>query len=122
MPIKFTVLLGAGFLLLACGSGNGGDPAPNSKSTCNTASVTYALTVAPLIQKNCIQCHNPNLANNGVDLSTYGQVRDIALNELLIGTTNHEPNYPAMPKNAAKLPDCDINKLRKWVADGAPNN
>lgn len=124
MRIKLVLLLLSGGLwLAACASENGEDqlgtdPAP----TCDTANVTYALTVTPLLQGNCIACHNSSLPSGNVNLSTYAGVRTVALNGRLVGTISHAAGFPAMPQGAAKLPDCDISKIRKWVTDGALNN
>ncbi|MDF7813266.1 hypothetical protein [Hymenobacter sp. YC55] len=124
MHNKLMLLLGAGILLTACASENGEDQTPDEipAPTCNTADVTYALTVAPLLQKNCTSCHNANFASGGVNLSTYATVRTVALNGRLVGSVNHEPGYSPMPKGGAKLAECDITQLRKWVTDGAANN
>ena len=122
MLTKALLLVGAGFLLGACAYQNGEDlagglPAPS----CDTSHVTYALTAAPLLQQSCAPCHTAGAAG-GVSVSTYAGVRAIANNGQLLGTVNHEAGYSPMPKGAAKLSDCDISKLRQWVADGALNN
>lgn len=124
---KLMLLLGAGLLLTACASENGEDQTSDTSDTpptptCNTADVTYALTVAPLLQKNCTSCHNSSFASGGVNLSTYAPVRAVALNGRLIGSVNHEAGYSPMPKGGTKLADCDISQLRKWVTDGAIDN
>ena len=121
MQTKIILLLSAVFLLGACATENGEDLAGDTPTPgCNTANVTYALTIAPLLQKHCTQCHNSVLASSGVNLTTYANVRDLALNTQLIGTINHEPGYAVMPKNADKLPECDITNIRAWIAKGAP--
>ncbi|MBC8082064.1 MAG: hypothetical protein H7Z21_02530 [Hymenobacter sp.] len=123
MRTKLPLLLGTILLLAACASENGEDLTADAPPTpaCGTAGVTYALTVAPLLQKNCISCHNNSFASGGVNLSVYAQVRAIANDGRLMGTINHDAGYKAMPLGA-KLPDCDISQLRRWVADGAPDN
>jgi hypothetical protein len=125
MNSKLLPLLGFGFLLMACASENGEDQTSNTPTptpTCNTANVTYALTVAPLLQKSCTSCHNSNFASGGVNLSTYATVRTVALNGRLVGSINHDAGFRAMPQGGSKLPDCDISQVRKWVTDGALNN
>ncbi|HEX8427757.1 hypothetical protein [Hymenobacter sp.] len=121
---KLLLLLGSGLLLTACASENGEDQTPDAPPapTCNTANVTYALTVAPLLQKNCTSCHNSNFAGGRINLSTYDQVRTVALSGRLMGSVDHEAGYSPMPKGGTKLDDCDISQLRKWVTDGAVNN
>ncbi|UOG74114.1 hypothetical protein MTX78_18580 [Hymenobacter tibetensis] len=124
MYSKLLLLLSAGLVFSACASENGEDQVADAPPTptCNTANVTYTLTVAPLLQKSCTSCHNSNFASGGVNLSTYARVRTVALNGRLIGSVNHEAGYSPMPKGGTKLPDCDISQLRKWVEDGAIEN
>lgn len=125
MLTKLLLLVGSVCLLGACTSENGEDlaatgafPAPS----CDTAHVTYALTVAPILKQNCSRCHNSTFASGGVDMSAYANVRAIAVDGCLIGVVSHAPGFPAMPQGAPKLSDCDLGQLRQWVAGGAPNN
>ncbi len=39
-----------------------------------------------------------------------------------MGSVDHLPGYPAMPKGGTKLSDCKLTQIRKWIAAGAPNN
>lgn len=124
MLIKLLTLASAGLLLSACASQNGEDllasgglPAP----TCDTSHVTYAGTVAPLLLQ-CSSCHGSSLPAAGFSVGSYAQVQAKAANGQLLGTLNHDPGFPAMPQGGAKLSDCDLAKLRQWVAAGAPNN
>jgi hypothetical protein len=55
-------------------------------------------------------------------VSSYAQLQAKAANGQLLGTLNHDPGYSPMPKGGAKLSDCDLAKLRQWVAAGTPNN
>ncbi len=121
---KLLLLLGAGIILTACASENGEDQTPDSPPapTCNTTDVTYAMTVAPLLQKNCTGCHNNNAPAAGINLTTYASVKASATRGSLVGSVNHDAGYSPMPKGRAKLADCDIAQLRKWVTDGALDN
>lgn len=121
---KLLTLASTVLLLGACTSQNGEDllaggglPAP----TCDISHVTYAGTVAPLLQQ-CSGCHGGSLPAAGFAVGSYPQVRAKAANGQLLGTLNHDPGYPPMPQGGAKLSDCDLAKLRQWVAAGAPAN
>lgn len=125
MPIKLLTLASVALLLGACASQNGEDllasgglPVP----ACDTAHVTYAGTVAPLLQQQCSGCHGGSQPAAGFAVGSYAQVRAKAANGQLLGTLNHDPGYPPMPQGGAKLSDCDLAKLRQWVAAGALNN
>jgi hypothetical protein len=89
---------------------------------CDTTNVTYALTIAPLLQAKCTGCHNANTTSGGVNLSNHAGAQQQALNGKLLAVVNHEPGNSPMPKGGAKLPACEIDELRIWVSDGAPNN
>jgi cytochrome c553 len=39
-----------------------------------------------------------------------------------MGCIEQQPGFDAMPKGASKLSDCDIARIRAWVAAGQPNN
>jgi hypothetical protein len=100
--------------------------APNgSISFCDTAAYTYALTIQPIIVDNCNKCHSIKSATSlGGNIVTegYANLKVIADNGKLYGSITHNPKYSAMPKSAAKLTDCEITYISRWVADGEPNN
>lgn len=124
--MRITVCLLAGAALLAaCTSQNGEDllarggvPTP----ACDTGAVTYAGTVAPLLQARCTGCHGSSGPAGGLNLSSYAQVRAVAANGQLMGTVSHAPGFRPMPQGGTKLSDCDLAKLQRWVDAGAPNN
>ncbi|MGZ5245417.1 MAG: c-type cytochrome domain-containing protein [Bacteroidia bacterium] len=98
----------------------------NICNSCDTNQVSYANTLAPIFAKNCNGCHNDNLANGNVKLHNYDQVKIVAQNGKLVGSITHATGYTPMPQSyppgSVKLPDCTINKIKIWVAAGAPNN
>ncbi len=55
-------------------------------------------------------------------LDNYAIVKAAAVNGLLLGVITHAPGFAQMPKDAAKLSDCNIAVIRKWINDGAPDN
>jgi hypothetical protein len=97
------------------GSGNGG-------ATCDTVNVKYSTGVVPILRTNCYSCHGNGTAEGGVTLDNYNALRTRANNGTLIGVITHASGFPQMPKNGAKLSDCNINKIRSWINNGAQNN
>ena len=89
---------------------------------CDTNSYTYSTQVQAIISQYCISCHNSSIANGGVRLDNYDQVKLNADNGNLLGTIRHENGYSAMPKDRPQLNPCDIKIIELWVADGSPNN
>lgn len=106
--------------LAGCAYENEADlfPAP----ACSTAPVTYQLTIAPIMQANCVSCHNHANAEGNVQLDDVQQVQVQAQRQSLLRVVTHAPGYPAMPKDAPALSACDIAAIRTWVEAGAPAN
>ena len=91
---------------------------------CDTTMITYTLTIAPIISFNCLNqdCHGGSATVSGIPLDGYENLKATVDSERLLGAIRHENGYSAMPKNTTSLIECDIEKIEKWVADGAPNN
>ena len=92
---------------------------------CDTSSPSYSLVVQPIISANCYRCHdaaNSALNGGGNQLDSHAKLKVFADNGHLVGAITHSPGYSPMPKNSAKLSDCDINKIKAWVDAGAPDN
>ena len=94
----------------------------NCSNNCDTTFFTYAGAVLPTLQSSCIGCHSGTPPSGNVDLSTYANVKVVALNGKLLGVISHATGFPQMPKGGNKLPDCKITQIRKWIDAGAPNN
>ncbi|MBL0357794.1 MAG: hypothetical protein IPP72_13315 [Chitinophagaceae bacterium] len=94
----------------------------NCSSACDSSQFTYAAKVKPILQTNCLGCHSGVAASGGyIPLDTYDGVKEQALFGTLYISINHTGTYP-MPKNGAKLSDCKIAVVRKWIESGAPDN
>ena len=90
---------------------------------CDTASIVrYSTTVLPIISNSCYSCHSGAFPSGAIKLDSYADLRVRALNGSLYGTITHNGSYPAMPRSAPKLSDCNIGYIKKWIDAGAPNN
>lgn len=92
---------------------------------CDTSVYTYSAAVKPILDSHCLSCHANDIApsfGGNVKLGTYADVKIVADNGKLLGTISHQSGFPQMPKGAAKLEDCKINIVRKWIAEGALND
>lgn len=87
---------------------------------CDTTKFTYGGTIAPMMQKYCIGCHNSATAPGG-NFNDYNTVKNAAVTGRLIGNISRLPGYSAMPP-AMALSECQITQMKKWVAAGALNN
>src|SRR5882672_12942212 len=66
---------------------------------CRTDSVTFSLTVQPILMRNCSAvCHSGPMPANDLDLSQYVQVLTVAKNGMLSGAIKHLSGYSPMPK------------------------
>jgi hypothetical protein len=94
----------------------------NACSDCDTSVYSYSGAVAATMNTYCKGCHNPSSLGGGIDVSTYAAVKAIAANGKLMGSILHSAGFSAMPKGTAKLSDCKITQVQKWMAAGTPNN
>lgn len=91
-------------------------------ASCDTAIFTFSGAVKPVMDAKCVGCHNPTNLGGNIDLSNYNGVKPVALNGKLYGSVAQQSGYSPMPKNSAKLSDCEIRQIQKWADAGAPNN
>lgn len=91
-------------------------------SRCDTNSFTYAAAIKPLLDSKCVGCHNSGSLGGGVNFATFATTQPVALNGKLYGSVAHQSGYSPMPKNLAKLSDCEIRQLQRWIQAGALNN
>ncbi len=91
--------------------------------TCDTLNVTYSGTILPILEHNCYECHdNANVQVSQIPLEGYSNLI-IKINDgKLIRAIRHLSDASPMPKDRPALAECDILKIEKWVADGAPDN
>ena len=109
----------------ACGTGSGGGTGGGGTgggSTCNLTNITYSGTVKPVIDAKCVSCHSGTNPAGGLNYTTHAGLAAVATNGRLVGAINHAAGFEPMPRNAAKLDDCTIQQITKWVNEGAPNN
>lgn len=89
---------------------------------CDTANVTFALSVKPILDAKCATagCHDAATQGGGYNFSSYAGAKAAA--PRMIGAINWETGYSAMPKGMNKLDACEIAKITKWVNGGALDN
>jgi hypothetical protein len=93
----------------------------NACGDCDTSNVTYSGTIRPLVDQWCVGCHGGIAPSDGIDLTSYSGLYNIAVNGSLIGSTHGQSGYSPMPQGG-QLSDCEKDQLLIWVQDGAPNN
>jgi hypothetical protein len=93
--------------------------------------VTYDDQVLPLFQQSCLNCHNPDKAKGGLDLSTFsgamkggsgGKIAEPGdAGSKLIAVVTHAAE-PKMPPEGDKLGGEQINLLKAWIEGGLLEN
>lgn len=94
--------------------------------------VTYEEHVVPILRNRCFNCHNAEKSKGDLDVSTF--------DALLIGGSSGEvvaagdpdgsrfygvmthAEEPKMPPNSAKMPDAELEVIKKWIAGGLLKN
>lgn len=89
---------------------------------CDTTSVTYTNDIIPILQQECYGCHGSSAPGGGYTLNTYTGLSVSVNDGSLLGAISHETGFSNMPKGGNQLPDCDIQFIRTWINQGAPNN
>ena len=128
--LSLIAMLICGIFVISC-SKNSEDtlPDPNDPNNpgnpqCDTTNRKYAADVVPILQANCYGCHgsSTNTGSGGIVLDGYDNLKAKASSGVLIGVLTHAAGFPQMPKDAAKLSDCNINTIRSWINNGIQNN
>jgi hypothetical protein len=95
----------------------------SASATCDSTRVaTYNGDVQTIIANNCFGgCHEQASGSAGIILEGFVNLKNQVMNGDVMCSIRHEGCSP-MPKNLAKLSDCEIQLLEKWIADGYPEN
>lgn len=89
---------------------------------CDSSSFTYSGNVKPILQTHCLGCHSGAATAGGfIPLDTYNGVKDMVNGNLLLPAIEQTGSFP-MPKNGAKISDCKITIITKWIEAGAQDN
>jgi cytochrome c553 len=92
-------------------------------AVCSGTTPTYTANVQSILNTNCATsgCHSAASSKAGVNLSDFASASSqFKSNSKNLASVHHGSGVEAMPKNASKLSDADINKLDCWVKNGCP--
>ena len=98
---------------------------PQINNQCDTTSVTYSVSIQPVLEQYCYQCHNnanASIFGGNIKLEDYSDVIIRVNDGRLYGAITHQTGFSPMPKDGGMLDDCFIQKLSIWIDAGAPNN
>ncbi|MBN8652934.1 MAG: cytochrome c [Cytophagales bacterium] len=93
----------------------------NCNCACNPDQFTFALTVKPIINNQCVGCHKPGSLGGNINLADYTSIKAQVTNGKLVGSITHATGFSPMPQGT-KLSECEINQIKSWINAGALNN
>ena len=95
------------------------------QATCDTVNVSFSKDIKPLIDAQCVGCHNTQSPTAGISLSTHPEIQVYAKSGQLYGVLSWIAPYTGskqMPPSGPKWSNCNLSKLKSWIDKGAPNN
>jgi len=127
-PVLGLLLIGSLLVgLHSCAYDNVAD-LPEGEVCDPNATVSFAADIVPIMSGSCASadpgCHGSGNFNNA-DLFDYAGVKVQADNGKLVSSVTWDgvATTSRMPSNTSTMiDDCSIGKIKRWVADGAPNN
>ena len=96
--------------------------ANNGPCTDTTLSISYVQKVVPSLQQFCYRCHTGSFPSGSQIMGTYSADKAMGQNGKLFGSINHSSGFSPMPKGMAKLNNCQIAIIKKWIDTGLLNN
>lgn len=117
--LKTSVLLSllTGIIAISCYYDNVEELYPDG-APCDLDTVTYLNEIRPIIDKDCATsgCHVPGTGRK--DLTTYEGVKDIVDDGRLVDRAIVRKDMPP----SQPLSGCEMDKIQKWIDDGALEN
>jgi hypothetical protein len=87
-----------------------------------TTTVKYATNIFPIVESQCLSCHNDNFSSGNNSYSTYAQFRDATENGNVIDRITRSVGDPLLMPQDNQLPQNSINLILQWQADGYLEN
>lgn len=84
-----------------------------------TTTISFSNEVLPIMEANCVSCHQPGNTSGGYDLSSYAS---IAANANAILGSMKANGYQLMPLGGPALADSTIQKISCWISQGKQDN
>lgn len=88
---------------------------------CDTPLSSFSADIQPWISSQCESCHNSSLAQGGLDLTTYSNVKDNAAS-ILDRISRLEGDPLLMPQGGTPMSQCTIDGFSAWIDLGSPEN
>jgi len=90
--------------------------------TCAGENISFTKEIIPILEANCINCHNPDQAQGNVNLIGYQNIAVYVDDGSLLGSIRHDSGFSPMTENVPSLSDCEIQQVSTWIDEGAQEN
>lgn len=84
--------------------------------------VTYVDDIEPIVQSQCLSCHNDSFASGNNSYSSYAQFREATENGNVIDRITRNLGDPLTMPQGGKLPQSSIDLILQWEIDGYLEN
>lgn len=116
---KMIALLFLLSLLISCSNTSTEDLIDNTPIT---ETVKYSSDIFPIVESQCLSCHNDNFPSGNNSYSTYSQFREATENGNVIDRITRDPGDPLIMPQGGQLPQSSINLILQWEVDGYLEN
>jgi mono/diheme cytochrome c family protein len=86
------------------------------------STISYQKDVFPIIQQNCLSCHDATNHFGGIVIENYDQIALSGRSGELYNSIMISSNGKAYMPKGGRLMDCEIALIKAWVDQGAKNN
>jgi hypothetical protein len=119
LPNRLVVLFAATLLLHSCSETS---PDDLVEIVPITQVVTYDADVSPIVQSQCLSCHNDSYAAGNNSYSSYEQFKDATINGNVIDRITRNLGDPLAMPQGGRLPQSSIDLILRWEIDGLLQN
>lgn len=127
MKFKPLLIIPLSLLMYAsCTADNEQDLGFIANCTEDIQTVSFTADIQPIFNANCAisGCHTSGGTTppaNGYNFNNYNGIVAVDTFELK-SAINRVQGFEPMPRNAPKLPACDIKRIEVWISQGQLNN
>ncbi len=94
--------------------------------------ITFEDHIKPIFREHCMGCHNAGDKSSGLALDTYGATLEGGSGGKIVAEGNVDGSrlyalmahtaQPFMPPDQDRLPDANLELVKKWIEQGMPEN
>lgn len=119
-PRVYTILTLSAMFFTACYYDKADKLYSGVGTACDTAGMTYNNHIKPILDANCVSCHNATAFSGNVKLHTYSDVQVTIPSGKLLNSVKHLSGGSKNMPPGSKLSDCNIQKIEAWIKRGYP--